>query len=56
MGTVYVGERADDQSSRVALQSIAEDSRSALVHRFMDERQILASLVHLVSRGSTMAD
>jgi serine/threonine protein kinase len=48
MGIVYVAERADDQyHSRVALKLMRIGIRDpALIRRFLNERQILASLVH----------
>ncbi|HEY7566460.1 MAG TPA: serine/threonine-protein kinase, partial [Gemmatimonadaceae bacterium] len=48
MGIVYIAERADEQyRSRVALKVIrAEINDPVFVRRFLDERQILASLAH----------
>ncbi|HEY0686059.1 MAG TPA: serine/threonine-protein kinase [Steroidobacter sp.] len=46
-GTVYLGERADQQySGRVALKIIDESAAAAFGPRFRAERQILASLNH----------
>ena len=48
MGTVYVAERADDQfRKRVALKLVRRGlDEPHLMHRFLEERQILASLDH----------
>ena len=46
-GTVYLGERADQQySAKVALKIIDESAAAAFGPRFRAERQILASLNH----------
>ena len=47
MGAVYLAERADDQfRQRVALKLIRRGMDSQGIRRFMEERQILASLSH----------
>jgi eukaryotic-like serine/threonine-protein kinase len=58
-GTVYLGERADEQySARVAVKVLAQASAQNLGMRFRLERQILASLNHpniarLIDAGET---
>jgi serine/threonine-protein kinase len=47
MGAVYLAERADDQfRHRVALKLIRRGMDNHAIRRFMEERQILASLSH----------
>lgn len=47
MGTVYLAERADGEvSQRVAVKLLPAGSGDQLLERFLQERQILASLAH----------
>ena len=47
MGTVYLGERDDDQfRKRVAIKVLREGTGPDLERRFRNERQILASIDH----------